>query len=83
MQYIPIAAVPCTNTRSPQTTLLHRGREIEFNDRASGGFITAHTDGYRHGRWTERTHGGVYSMTKEQEKKGKHDKPRRKRNLVT
>lgn len=29
MQYIPIAAVPMTNTRGPQTTLLQRGREGE------------------------------------------------------
>lgn len=40
MQYIPIAAVPMTNTRSPQTTLLHRGRKGEFNDRASSGKTT-------------------------------------------
>lgn len=29
MQYIPIAAVPMTNTRGPHTTLLQRGREGE------------------------------------------------------
>lgn len=40
MQYIPIAAVPMTNIRSPQTTLLHRGRKGEFNDRASSGKTT-------------------------------------------
>ena len=47
MQYIPIAAVPMTNTRRPQTTLSHRGREGEFNDRATTmmKMVTAHGAG--------------------------------------
>lgn len=31
MQYIPIVAEPKTNTRGPQTTLLHKRRKEDFN----------------------------------------------------
>lgn len=40
MQYLPFAAVPKINIRSPQTTLLHRGRKGEFNEKAPCGLVT-------------------------------------------
>lgn len=69
MQYIPIAAVPMTNTRGPQTTLLQRGREGEHQVEDHRNKCLHKTESEHLGRRGRRTDVRFHAQQEDEKKK--------------